>query len=54
MTINNTALVLKNACHGGQLAQGMVNYGTGVFLGMTMALLCYYLARREVRFDEDK
>jgi len=45
---------LRNGCEGGNLSQGMVNWGTMIFLGIVMALVSMYLKAREIRFDEDK
>lgn len=47
-------LVLRNACVGAQLSQGMVNLATLFFLIICFGLLACFQRAREVRFDEDK
>lgn len=54
VSVNGTVLVLRNACDGGQLPQGMVNFATGWFLAIVLGLVSIYLRAREVRFEEDK
>lgn len=54
VAVDGTTLVLRNACNGGQLTQGMVNWATGFFLAGVIGLISLYLRAREVRFDEDK
>jgi len=49
-----TILVYRNACHGGGLKQGLVNWVVLVFLVLLGVLVSIYLKAREVRFDEDK
>lgn len=51
---DGTVLVERNACDGGQLPQGMVNFAALFFLVGVLFLLSIYLGVREVRFDEDK
>lgn len=54
ISLNNDILVLRNACNGGQLPQGMLNWATGIFLLLMVSLISLYLHAREVRADEDK
>jgi len=51
---DGTILVLRNACDGGQLTQGIINLATAIFLAIMIALVSLYTRAREVRFDEDK
>jgi hypothetical protein len=47
-------LIQRYACDMGQLAQGMVNWGTLVFLLVVYIFMSLYLHARSIRFDEDK
>ena len=54
VALDGTKLVLRNTCNGGQFPQGMLNWGTGIFLVIMVSLISFYLLAREVRSDEDK
>jgi hypothetical protein len=54
VALDGTVLVLRNTCVGGQFPQGMLNWGTGIFLVIMVSLISMYLLAREVRSDEDK
>lgn len=53
--VNGEEVVLINrtTCSPAELSPGMVNYGTLMLLIICMGLYNWYLAKREVRFDED-
>eukprot|EP00978_Attheya_sp_CCMP212_P021999 scaffold64967_cov55-Attheya_sp.AAC.4 len=53
-TTTTTAYVLRTLCLGAQMAQGMFNWATLMFLILSFLLLDMYQRRREVLFDEDK
>jgi len=45
---------LRNTCDGPTPSQGMVNYGTLLFLIVGIIILNLYLIKQEIRFDEDE
>jgi hypothetical protein len=49
---DGTMLVLRSGCNGGQLPQGMVNFATALFLGISLSVMSLYQYVREVRLGE--
>jgi hypothetical protein len=53
-TGQNTTLVQRFDCNGGQFRQGLFSFACLIFLSVTLIIIDLYLSAREVRFDEDK
>ena len=49
----NVILINRTTCLPAEFQQGMVNYGTMLFLLAALSIFFWYLGKREVRFDED-
>jgi hypothetical protein len=46
-------LINRTTCLPAEFEQGIVNYGTMIFLLLALSIFFWYLGKREVRFDED-
>lgn len=46
-------LINRTTCLPAEFEQGIVNYGTMLFLLLSLSIFFWYLGKREVRFDED-
>jgi hypothetical protein len=46
-------LINRTTCLPSEFQQGMINYGSTMFLILCMSLYFWYLGKKEVRFDED-
>jgi hypothetical protein len=53
-TGQNTTLVHRYNCNGGQFSQGLVSFICFIFLAGALVVIDLYLDAREVRIDEDK